>query len=551
MYHHIKEALARTLELQSSQIILETPKNRDFGHYATPLAFTLAKILKQSPMAIAQDIAKKLEKVKGLEGLEIFSKVEVVNGYINLTLSQSFLDTMARQLLGSAESTGAESKKADSKSTDSTPSAKKSEPILLEYISANPTGPMHIGHARGAMFGDALQRLGKYLGFDIKTEYYINDAGAQIETLGRSVIFAGKIHFLKEAVSYPEKCYQGDYITEIAKLAKEEFGEEIFDEAHLPKVAEFAKNLMLAEIKQNLADAGIAFDYFVSERGLYTQWEEVYKKLEKSGATYESEGKIWLKSQEKGDEKDRVIVRENQEPTYLAGDIIYHHDKFTRPYGHYINIWGADHHGYINRVKASIEFLGFDSQKLEVILAQMVSLLKDGEAYKMSKRAGNFVLMSDVIEDIGADALRFVMLSKSLDTPLVFDVADLEKQDSNNPLFYINYANARIHTLLKKSSQAKDLANISLATLAHTDGMHLLFQALQIHKVLEHAFKERAPHKVCDYLKALAGDFHSFYNAGKILGTNHEAELLKICSCVSASLTLGLRTLGIAIKTQM
>ena len=318
MYHHIKEALAHTLELQSSQIILETPKNRDFGHYATPLAFTLAKILKQSPMAIAQDIAKKLEKLKGLEGLEIFSKVEVLNGYINLTLSQSFLDTMARQLLSSAESTSADSAGADSKSADSTPSAKKSEPILLEYISANPTGPMHIGHARGAMFGDALHRLGKYLGFDIKTEYYINDAGAQIETLGRSVIFAGKIHFKKEAVSYPEKCYQGDYITEIAKLAKEEFGEEIFDEAHLPKVAEFAKNLMLAEIKQGLANAGIVFDYFVSERGLYTQWEEILHKLEKSGATYESEGKIWLKSQEKGDEKDRVIVRENQEPTYLA-----------------------------------------------------------------------------------------------------------------------------------------------------------------------------------------------------------------------------------------
>ena len=551
MYHHIKEALARTLELQSSQIILETPKNRDFGHYATPLAFTLAKILKQSPMAIAQDIAKKLEKVKGLEGLEIFSKVEVVNGYINLTLSQSFLDTMAHQLLSSAESTGAESKKADSKSTDSTPSAKKSEPILLEYISANPTGPMHIGHARGAMFGDALQRLGKYLGFDIKTEYYINDAGAQIETLGRSVIFAGKIHFKKEAVSYPEKCYQGDYITEIAQLAKEQFGDGIFKEEHLATLAKFAKDLMLKEIKQNLSEANITFDYFVSEKELYARWEEVRKKLEKSGATYESEGKIWLKSQEKGDEKDRVIVRENQEPTYLAGDIIYHHDKFTRPYGHYINIWGADHHGYINRVKASIEFFGFDSQKLEVLLTQMVSLLKDGKAYKMSKRAGNFILMSDVIKDISADALRFVFLSKSLDTPLVFDVADLEKQDSSNPLFYINYANARIHTLLKKSSQAQNLANISLATLTHTEGMHLLFQALQIHKVLEHAFRERALHKVCDYLKALASDFHSFYNASKILGASNEAELLKICACVSASLALGLRTLGIAIKTQM
>ena len=536
MYHHIKETLARTLELQSNQIILETPKNRDFGHYATPLAFTLAKILKQSPMAIAQDIAKKLEE------LEIFSKVEVLNGYINLTLSQNFLDAMAHQLIHPTKSKSRDSKEADSK---------KGESILLEYISANPTGPLHIGHARGAMFGDALQRLGKYLGFDIKTEYYINDAGAQIETLGRSVIFAGRIRLLKENIEFPQDCYQGDYITEIAQLAKEQFGDGIFKEEHLATLAKFAKDLMLKEIKQNLSEANITFDYFVSEKELYARWEEVRKKLEKSGATYESEGKIWLKSQEKGDEKDRVIVRENQEPTYLAGDIIYHHDKFTRPYGHYINIWGADHHGYINRVKASIEFFGFDSQKLEVLLTQMVSLLKDGKAYKMSKRAGNFILMSDVIKDISADALRFVFLSKSLDTPLVFDVADLEKQDSSNPLFYINYANARIHTLLKKSSQAQNLANISLATLTHTEGMHLLFQALQIHKVLEHAFRERALHKVCDYLKALASDFHSFYNASKILGASNEAELLKICACVSASLALGLRTLGIAIKTQM
>lgn len=525
MHSSIKNLIAKTLDIQ--EIILETPKNRSFGHYATPIAFNLAKTFKKSPMLLANEIAQKLQNHA------VFSKVEVINGYINLTLSNAFLDSMAKDFLQTKQSN----------ITDK-PS------ILLEYVSANPTGPLHIGHARGAVFGDTLCRIGKFLGYDIKTEYYINDAGAQIQMLGLSILLAGKEHFFKQEVSYPQNCYRGDYIIEIAQSAKQHFGLDFFKDENIQKLGDFGKNLMLEEIKQNLKDIGITFDFFVSESALYSQWQDIFKKLQENDAIYEKEGKIWLKSEAMGDEKDRVIIRDNQEPTYLAGDIIYHYDKFSRFYDYYINIWGADHHGYINRIKASLKHLNFDDKKLEVVLAQMVSLLKDGKPYKMSKRAGNFILIKDIVEDIGADALRFIFVSKKLDTPLEFDVSHLKKQDSSNPVFYINYANARIHTLLQKANYP-NLDNISLETLENQEALYLLFEAMQLQKVLENAFEERALQKVCEYLKNLASDFHSFYNANRILDSKEQNQLLKVCLVVSQSLTLGFGLLGIEAKTKM
>lgn len=528
MHQSIKHLLEEILGV--SNVVLEIPKNPDYGHYATPIAFTLAKELKKSPMIIAQEIAQ------NLSSSNIFSKVEVVNGYINLTLSRQFLNSQANSFLQSHK----------------TPLPSKKQTILLEYVSANPTGPLHIGHARGAVFGDSLCRVGKYLGYDIFTEYYINDAGAQIQMLGLSILLAGQEHLLKQDVRYPESYYKGEYIIEIAHLAEKKFGIGIFKEDNIEALGNFGKELMLEEIKQNLLEVGIDFDFFVSEKSLYSQWEQILQKLKNNDAIYEKDQKIWLKSQERGDEKDRVIVRDNQEPTYLAGDIIYHNDKFLRNYDHYINIWGADHHGYIKRIQASLEFLGFDSKKLEVILAQMVSLLKGGEPYKMSKRAGNFILMKDVLKDIGSDCLRFVFLSKKLDTALEFDVKDLEQQDSNNPIFYINYANARIHTLLRKTNRDyKEYLSIDITDLDNQDAIKLLFQAMQLHRVLENAFEERALQKICEYLKSLASSFHSFYNSYKILGSQDEIKILKICLVVSASLSLGLELLGIEAKKEM
>lgn len=521
---------ARLDEVLGCDVVLERPKNKDFGHFATPVAFVLAKAERKNPKILSEEIAEKLRAI------ELFSEVNTLNGYINLTLRQEvFLQALEDLLCNGFK-----------------PQEKNGEKILLEYVSANPTGPLHIGHARGAVYGDALYRIGNFLGYEIESEYYINDAGAQISMLGLSILLAGRESVLNQEVVYPEQYYRGDYIIELAKLASQKFGKEIFEsEESIPMLSEFGKDLMLEEIKNNLASVGIKFDHFVSEKSLYSRWDSVLNRLQENGGIYEGEGKMWLRSSEYGDEKDRVVVRESGEPTYLAGDIIYHEDKFKRGYDHYINIWGADHHGYIARVKASIEFLGFDSKKLEILLSQMVKLLKNGSPYKMSKRAGNFILMQDVVEDIGSDALRFVFLSKKADTSLEFDVNDLSKEDSSNPIFYINYANARICTLIEKSQKTiEEIKSAKIEGLsAEEEG--LVFLSSQLPQVLSSAFIERSPLKVCDYLKSLASALHTFYNAQKILGEPKEEQKLKILLGVSIALESALSLLGIQAKKKM
>lgn len=534
-------------------IALEHPRDRQHGHFATPLCFTLTKILRTNPKVLAQTlqdffIQYDLDSNSTKPFKKMFSSIEALNGYLNLTLTHSFLTYMLEVALQSPKDFA----KGECKNTK----------ILLEYVSANPTGPLHIGHARGAIFGSVLQRIGKRLGYDIKGEYYVNDAGSQIDMLALSVYnSAAKILNLE---SLSGEVYKGEYIDSVAQDAIKHFGESFFRTADsqktdiLQKIGLYAKDMMLEVIKENLASLSIDFDYFVSEKELYARFDDTMKTLEAHNALLHQDGAIWLQSTLKGDEKDRVLVRDNGMPTYMAGDIIYHKDKFDRDYNHYINIWGADHHGYIARIKASIDFLGFDSNNLEVLLAQMVSLLKDGQPYKMSKRAGNFILIQDVVNDIGADSLKFVFLSKSLDTHLEFDVQDLSKEDSSNPVFYINYANARIHTLLEKSSLSlEDINKTDLSTLLDSndslgqDSMQLILQSLGLFYVLNQSYEERALQKLCEYLKNLAKSFHTFYNAHRILQTEHEAGILKIFLLVSLSLTTGFNMLGIEIKTKM
>ena len=308
---------------------------------------------------------------------------------------------------------------------------------------------------------------------------------------------------------------------------------------------------MLELIKSNLADVGIEFEQFVSEKSLYDKWDESFVKLQNNDKTYEEGGKIWIRSTELGDEKDRVVVREDGRPTYLAGDIIYHDNKFQRGYDRYINIWGADHHGYITRVKAAINFLGYDEKKLEVILAQMVSLLKGGEPYKMSKRAGNFILMSDVVSEVGSDALRFVFLSKKSDTHLEFDVDVFKQEDSNNPIFYINYAHARINQIFAKAGKTlTDVQNVKLENL-NEEAHNLLFSALLLPEILEDTFSSRQVQKLTEYLKNLAASLHKFYNENRVVGSEDEAKLLKLFAVVALSLRVGLKLIGINAKDKM
>jgi arginyl-tRNA synthetase len=354
-------------------------------------------------------------------------------------------------------------------------------------------------------------------------------------------------------VEYPEKYYRGDYLIDLANQAKDRFGEEIFTNNHenIMTLSDFAKPIVLEAIKQEMSDLQITFDKYVSEKELYNSWDSIKEKLEKSGALYTQEDKIWLKSTEYGDEKDRVVVRDNGEPTYLAGDIIYHQNKYDRGYDRYINIWGADHHGYIKRVKSSIEFMGNDSSKLDIILAQMVSLLKDGQPFKMSKRAGTTVLLSEVLEDIGSDALRFIFLTKKSDTHLEFDLEDLKKQDSSNPIFYINYAHARIHQLIDKSSfNIDDIKSVELNNIG-TPLANLLYEAVQLNSVLNEAFAKYEMQKITDYLYKLSSAMHKFYNEFKIVGSDDEKEKLKVLSIVALSIKTALSILGIEAKNRM
>ena len=509
--------------------MLEKPKDRSFGHFATPIAFSLAKELRKSPMIIAEELASSFENE------EMFSEVEATKGYLNFRLSEKFLNEYATWALENPS----EFAKGEHKGK-----------ILLEFVSANPTGPLHIGHARGAVYGDTLLRMGRHLGYEITAEYYVNDAGNQIDLLGLSIQLEGRSTLLGEDVEYPESYYRGEYLTELAKEAMDLFGADVFkDESRQKELALWAKDKVMEIIVKDLEDINIRFDTFVSEASLYDKWDEVMKKL--GDGLYEKDGKIYLASSKKGDDADRVVVREDGRPTYLAGDIIYHNEKFERGYDHYINIWGADHHGYIARVKAAIEFLGYDSSKLEVLLSQMVSLLKDGQPYKMSKRAGNVILLSDITQEIGSDALRYIFASKRSDIALEFDVEELKKQDSSNPIYYIQYAHARIKTLLSKSEKSFD--DVLAADLYGIDDAanDLLFDALLLPEVIEEAFHSRGVQKLPEYLKSLAASLHKFYYDKKVIGDENEAKYLKVLHTVALSLKTGLSLMGIEAKDRM
>jgi len=514
------------------EIVLEKPKDLSLGHFATPVAFSLAKEYRKSPMIIAQELAEKFSND------EMFDKVEAIKGFLNFKLSNHFLDDESKDAL----------KKGSSFAKEGT----KKEKILLEYVSANPTGPLHIGHARGAILGDTLARVGRHLGYEITTEYYINDAGSQMDMLGLSVSLAAREYLLNEEVEYPENYYRGDYLIDIAKKIKDKFGSEIFhDETKYRQMANFAKDIVLEIIVSDLKDIGIEFDNFVSEASLYDSWEDTKSLLEKNGSLYEKDNKLFLKSTDYGDDNDRVVVRENGIPTYLAGDIIYHKNKYNRDYDRYINIWGADHHGYITRVKAALEFLGEDSKKLEILLSQMVQLLKAGEPYKMSKRAGNVILMSDITNEVGADALRFIFLTKKSDTHLEFDLDMLKNQDSSNPIFYINYAYARINQVFKKANKKpSDVLDTSFENL-NDEAMNLVYESLLLPSILQEAFNKRDMQKITDYLYFLASLVHKFYNQFKIVGSEDENKYLKVLSLSALSIKVALNILGIKEKEVM
>jgi len=545
--------------LQNSQyskslqnLVLEIPKDKALGDFAIA-CFVFAKEYKKSPQIIAQDICDFLFKNPKIpnQNTTFVSKVSCVGGYVNFTLDAQFLNIHFDNALNITY-----------KQNKTKPSQTKK--ILIEYVSANPTGPLHLGHIRGAVYGDALANIAKYLGYEVCKEYYVNDRGNQIALLGLSVFIAGREHILNKPLDeskLPEKYYKGEYLELICKQATQKFGEQIWQEEsqdNLSQLSEFAKDAVLELIKQDLQSINIEFDNYVSEKGLYGKdgkgANDIYAMLQSNGKIYTKDNAIYLKSSEFGDDNDRVIIKndeKNKDYTYLFSDILYHKNKYERDYDEYINIWGHDHHGYIKRLQASIEFMGYDSKKLKVLLVQMVSIVKDGKPFKLSKRDGNVILLSDVVRTFGNDSTRFEFLSKKVGVHLEFDVNMLEQKDSTNANFYINYAYVRVNALFKKANKNKDDKEVLNTTIKEEDALLLASKSLFLDSVAQEAFIKKEPHLICEYLYSLSALFNNIYHNVEVIGSFHENEYLKAFVLFSNTIKNGLSLLSITPKEEI
>ncbi|WP_457678499.1 arginine--tRNA ligase [Thermovibrio sp.] len=480
---------------------LEKPKKREFGDIATNVAFLLARVLRRTPYEIATSIANKLKAFKE------FEKVEVAGGgFINFTFSGDFYRGLLREVV-----------EEDFFVSD----VGKGERVLLEYVSANPTGPLHVGHGRGAVVGDVLSRVMKITGYEVEREFYVNDAGRQIYLLGLSIYLRAK-ELKGEKVELPEDAYRGDYVVEVAKelLKVKPDLLELPEEEAIKLAAEFGKEVLLERIREDLKELRVEFDNWFSEKSLYERGEveEVLNLLKKKGLIYEKEGALWLKTTLFGDDKDRVVKRSNGEYTYFASDIAYHFDKIKRGYARAIDIWGADHHGYVKRVKAAIEALGKEPDWLEVILIQLVKLFRGEKEIKMSKRKGDFITLRWLMDEVGVDAVRFFFLLKRHDTPLDFDIELALSTRSENPVYYVQYAHARLCSILDKAKEEGfKPSSESLELLNSDEERELITRCYLLKYELEAVSRKREPHRLTYYLIELASALHRFYNKYRVV----------------------------------
>ncbi|MFN2340750.1 MAG: arginine--tRNA ligase, partial [Halanaerobium sp.] len=438
------------------EVSIEVPREKDHGDYATNLAMVLAGQAGMNPRQIAEIIVDNFES-------EIVDEVSIAGpGFINFKLKKAWLWNNLKIITKRAEDYG----KID---------FGKGKSVQIEFVSANPTGPLHVGHSRGAVVGDVTASVMEAAGFDVEREYYINDAGNQMDILGQSTDLRYR-ELLGEEIEMPDDVYAGDYVVEIAQDLYDEYGAELMEKeesARLEICREYAYQEMLKNIEQDLAAFGIKFDSWFSERTLHPKKiEQAIDLLQDKGYIYEKEGALWFKSTDFGDDKDRVIIKSDGLPTYMAADMAYHLDKLERGFDKLINVWGADHHGYIPRMKAVIEAFGYAHDTMEVIVVQMVSLLRNGEKMQMSKRAGSFVTMNEVNQEVGKDAARYYYVMRSTDSHLDFDLELAKEESSNNPVYYVQYAHARIHSIIDNSELEADDEKLDL--LRHVDEIELM-----------------------------------------------------------------------------
>jgi arginyl-tRNA synthetase len=547
----IKEKLETLLRekysIEGLNYTIEEPKDRHLGDLATNVCFLLSKHLKKPPHLLAEEMAKELSN-------EDF-QAEPLRGFINLRFSEGRIKESFRELLSLASNYYFED-------------IGKGKRLQIEFVSANPTGPLHLGHGRGAVVGDALYRLLKAFGYDVVREYYINDAGYQVYLFGLSILYRVYELFGKEdqelKQKFEEEGYKGNYVKELAEDVKAFFGEDVLgwdrDQA-IEKLGEYGVKRMLEDIKETLAFTGVEFDFWVSEKSLHQRGlvERVVKLLEEKGYTYTQDGALWFKSSNFGDDKDRVLVRSDGTPTYFAGDIAYHYYKHERGFEEVINLWGADHWGYLPRLKGALKALGIPEDWLKVEFVQMVRLFSGGKEIRMSKRTGEFITLRELLEEVGVDAVRFIFLTKRSDTPLDFDIDLVKQNTAENPVFYVQYAHARVRGVFREVRQRFDIdpdkesLTEYVSYMKDRQGLELMKKLLFFKDTLKDAVLSLSPHLIVYDLLEISKLFHNYYNHHRVMVEDKSLMMgrLSLLKGVEIGLKVGLNLIGVNAPERM
>lgn len=531
--HIILKKILNKLNLECKTYIIERPSKKENGDYSTNLAMELSKILKKNP----EDIANLI--VSNIENKNIIERIEVAKpGFINFFIKKQYLLDCINKVIEKNENYGKSN-------------IGKNEKINIEYVSANPTGILHVGTARGAAYGDNLSRILKFAGYDVTREYYINDGGNQINNLGLSIKTRYE-NICNIDTQMPEDGYYGEEIIDIARNIYEKYKDKKLNEG-IDFFTELGIDVLLSRIKKDLKDFNVEFDVWTSEKEIRKSGkvEKCIEILKNEDNLYEQDGAIWMKTTKYGDDKDRVLIKNDKTYTYLVPDIAYHLDKLDRGYDKLIDVFGADHHGYINRLKASIEALGYDKDKLDVKLLQMVKLSKDGEEIKMSKRTGKTVTISELLEEVGVNSSRYFFASKSLDTQLNFDITLATKQSNENPVYYIQYAHARICSILSNVKEIKDIKTYN--TINSNYAFELLNKVYEFKDVVEFAAKKMNPHIIANYVYDLATLFHVYYSHEKILSDDvvYTSERINLIKTIKITIKNALNLIGVEALERM
>jgi len=517
--------------------IIEKPRQESHGDFSTNIAMVSASTQKMAPAKIAGIIIENIEDPN-----QIIAKTEIAGpGFINFYISPEAWFSELKNIHEQRERYGSSNHG-------------NNEPVLVEFVSANPTGPLHIGHGRGAAVGDAIASILSFNAYDVQREYYINDSGRQIHTLGRSV-YLRYCELMGQSIDYPTDCYQGDYIRELAQQEKNNLHNLESDEA-ISILAKKAAHSILEGIKTDLKDFRVSFNNWFSEQSLYDSGkiQQTFQWAREKNLTYDKDGAVWFRTESWGDEKDRVVCKKDGQNTYFASDIAYHKDKFDRGFHRLIEVWGADHHGYIERLSAAIESFGKKRDQFDVILVQLVNLLRNAEPIAMSTRAGKFVTLKDVVDEVGPDACRFLFLMRHHDSPLDFDLELAKKQSNDNPVYYVQYVHARISSIIKKASMEVIVDTVdSLNALNTPDDLRLIKALTEFPETVKTSAMRLEPHRVAYYLIHLASLFHNYYNQNRVLSDDKsltKARLLLVKG-VQTVIRNGLMLLGVNAPESM